>query len=350
MVDMLLRDYKPRTALSTNDTTPERARYPVIDVNNQLGKFNYRTFRLDPDQEWNVRDIPAALAIMDEMNVRCVVNLAGGWGDMLQQNIERYKYPYPDRFCIFTNIDWERVDESNFGEKWAKELEKSVRAGAQGLKVYKTLGLRIRDSSGRLLTPNDERFDPIWETAGVLKIPVLIHCSDPVAFFEPLDAYNERYEELVERPDWLFNGKDFPRFMDLIERFLNLVENHPGTNFIGAHVMSYAENLGFVSQALKRYPNMYVDMTERIAELGRQPYTARQFLIQNADRILFGSDYPPDRAIYRTNFRFLETDDEYFEYGRNQGRWRIYGVNLPDETLSKIYNKNASRLIPGVSL
>jgi predicted TIM-barrel fold metal-dependent hydrolase len=349
-MELLLRDFEPRATLVTKDTTPERARFPVIDVNNQLGKFNYLTFRLDPNQEWNVKDIPAALAIMDEMNVRCVVNLSGGWGDMLQQNLERYKYPYPDRFCIFTNIDWEKVDEPNFGEKWAKELEKSVKAGAQGLKVYKTLGLRFRDARGQLLTPSDARFDPIWETAGELKIPVLIHCSDPVSFFEPLDAYNERYEELVGRPDWLFYGKDFPGFMDLIERFLKLVENHPGTNFIGAHIMSYAENLSFVSQALKRYPNLYVDMTERIAELGRQPYSARKFLIEHADRVLFGSDYPPNKNIYRTNFRFLETDDEYFEYGRNQGRWRIYGVFLPDEALSKIYFKNASRLIPGVNL
>jgi predicted TIM-barrel fold metal-dependent hydrolase len=349
-MDLLLKDYKPHTTLATKNTTPARARFPVIDVNNQLGKFNYSTFQLDPDQEWNVKDIPAALAIMDEMNVHCVVNLSGGWGDMLQENLERYKYPYPDRFCIFTNIDWKKVDEPNFGEKWAKTLEKSVRAGAQGLKVYKTLGLRIRDSHGKLLYPDDTRFDPIWETAGELKIPVLIHCSDPVAFFEPLNAYNERYEELVIRPDWLFNGKDFPGFMDLIERFLNLVENHPRTTFIGAHVMSYAENLGFVEKALKHYPNLYVDITERIAELGRQPYSARAFLVENADRVLFGSDYPPNKTIYQTNFRFLETDDEYFEYGRNQGRWRIYGVFLPDEALSKIYYKNASKLIPGIKV
>ncbi len=144
-MSLLLKNFKPRTSLVVKETTPLRARFPVVDVNNQLGKFNYLTFRLDPNQEWNVKDIPAALAIMDEMNVRCVVNLSGGWGDMLQQNIERYKYPYPDRFCVFTNVDWEKADEHNFGEKWAKELEKSVKAGAQGLKVYKTLGLRYRD-------------------------------------------------------------------------------------------------------------------------------------------------------------------------------------------------------------
>ncbi len=301
-MDLLLKDFKPQSALVTKDTTPDRARFPVIDVNNQLGKFNYLTFRLDPEQEWNVKDIPAALSIMDEMNVHCVVNLSGGWGEMLRMNLERYKQPYPDRFCIFTNIDWERVDEPNFGKNWASELGKSVKAGAQGLKVYKTLGLRYRDSAGKLLTPNDPRFDPIWEAAGDLKIPVLIHCSDPAAFFQPLDATNERYEELDGRPDWLFYGKDYPPFSELINRFLNLVESHPGTTFIGAHVMSYAENLDFVAQALDRYPNLYIDMTERIGELGRQPYTARKFLIKYADRVMFGSDYPPNKNIFAPTF------------------------------------------------
>jgi predicted TIM-barrel fold metal-dependent hydrolase len=348
--DLLLKNFKPQPTLKTKHTILECARFQVVDVNNQLGKFNYQTFRLDPDQEWNVKDIPAALAIMDEMNVRCIVNLSGGWGEMLQMNLERYKYPYPDRFCVFTNVDWERADEPNFGTKWAKELEKSVKAGAQGLKVYKTLGLRIRDSYGKLLTPNDQRFDPIWEMAGELKIPVLMHCSDPIAFFQPLNETNERYEELAGRPDWLFYGKDYPPFMELIERFLKLVESHPRTNFIGAHIMSYAENLGFVAQALDNYPNLYVDMTERIGELGRQPYTARKFLLKYADRVLFGSDYPPSKEIYRTNFRFLESDDEYFDYGRNQGRWRIYGVFLPDEVLRKIYYENACKLIPEMNI
>jgi predicted TIM-barrel fold metal-dependent hydrolase len=247
-------------------------------------------------------------------------------------------------------VDWERADEPDFGLKCAQELENSVKAGAQGLKVYKTLGLSIRDSVGKLLALDDPRFAPIWETAGNLNIPVMIHSSDPVAFFQPLDGNNERYEELVNRPDWHFYGKDFPPSMILIERFLRLVERHPQTNFIGSHVMSYAENLGFVAQALDRYPNLYVDMTERIGELGRQPYSARKFLIQHADRVLFGSDYPPNKDIYRTNFRFLETDDEYFDYGRNQGRWRIYGVYLPDEALRKIYYETACKLIPGINI
>lgn len=350
MTDLLLVDFQPRSALITEDNTPARARFPVIDVNNQLGKFNYKTFSLDPNLEWNVKDVPAALNLMDELNVRCVVNLAGGWGEMLRMNLERYKKPHPERFCVFANIDFSEIDRVDFAEKWSRELEKSVEAGAQGLKVYKMLGLQYRDKSGKLLMPDDPRLDPIWSKAGKLGIPVLIHSSDPVAFFQPLDETNERWEELSQRPEWHFYGKGLPSHINLIESQMRIVEKHPETNFISSHVMSYAENLAYVSKYLDRYQNLYVDFTERIAELGRQPYSARRFMIEYADRILLGSDYPPNREIYQTYFRFLETFDEYFEYGRNQGRWRVYGINLPDEVLKKIYFQNACKLIPGVQI
>ncbi len=350
MIDMRLTEFKPESELVVEDHTPARARFPVVDVNNQLGKFNYKTFTLDPNIEWNVKDVQGTLALMDELNVKCVVNLAGGWGDMLRMNLERYKIPFPDRFLIFANIDFTELNNRGFAEKWSKELERSIDAGAQGLKVYKMLGLQYRDELGNIVMPDDPRFDPIWAKAGELGIPILIHSSDPVAFFHPLDEANERWEELSQRPEWHFYGKGLPSHIELIESQLRVVERHSGTNFISSHVLSYAENLGYVSQCLDRYENLYVDFTERIAELGRQPYSARKFMIKYADRILLGSDYPPDREIFQTYFRFLETYDEYFESGRNQGRWRIYGINLPDEALQKIYYQNACKLIPGLDI
>ncbi len=363
--DLLLRDFNPRSALVTEDHTPQKPRFQVIDAHNHYGRWKWDT-RLhklnknaewnstihipDPQGDWSIQDLPAALDLMDEMNVACVVNLDGGWGDLLRQNLERYKEPYPDRFCIFTWIDWSRVDEPGFGEKWAIELSKSVSAGAEGLKVFKSLGLKYRDRSGKLIMPDDPRLDPIWAMAGELNIPVLIHSSDPVAFFWPLDGTNERWDELNDHPDWHFYGNDFPSFIQPIQAQLRVVERHPKTKFISAHCISYSENLAFVSQALDRYPNLYVDFSERVGELGRQPYSARKFLIRYADRILFGTDsFNPSKIIYQTYYRFLETDDEYFDYHRSQGRWRIYGVFLPDEVLRKIYHDNACKLIPGLS-
>lgn len=347
--DLLLKDFKPRSALVTEDNTPKRARFPVVDAHNHLGYWDPYVFQDGAPPGWTVKDIPATIALMDELNIQCVVNLDGGWGDQMKENLERYKEPYPDRFCVYAWLDFSEIDEPNFGEKWAKELENSVRAGAQGLKIFKSLGLNYRDRNGKLVPVDDPRIDPVWAKAGELGIPVTIHSSDPVAFFWPLDETNERWDELHAHPDWHFYGEDYPPFIEPIEAQLRVVARHPNTNFISAHVLSYAENLKYVANALDTYPNLYVDIGERIGELGRQPYSTRRFIIKYADRILFGTDIPPNRSTYEIYFRGLETEDEYFDYGRNQGRFRIYGVDLPDEVLKKVYAQNAVKLIPGLN-
>jgi len=347
--EILLRKFKPRSALVLDEHIPAKARYPIFDMHNHFGKWRWNNAMHAIDYqrgEWQMQDIPAALDLMEEMNICKAVNLDGGWGDTLRMNLDRYKAAYPDRFSVFAWADWTRVDEPNFGEKWAKELEKSVSAGASGLKLFKSLGLTYRDKFGKLIKFNDPRLDPIWAKAGELNIPVLIHTGDPVAFFCPVDETNERWEELYEHPDWHFYGKDYPSFMELVGHSLEVFERHPGTKFISAHILGYSENLDFVSKALDKYSNVYVDIAERISELGRQPYSSRKFFIKYADRIMFGTDtFAPDRKKYQTYFRFLETEDEYFEYGRNQGRWNIYGINLPDDVLQKIYMETASKLI-----
>ena len=347
--DLLLKDFNPRSALVTEDNTPKSARFPVVDAHNHLGYWDPYIFQDGGSPGWTVKDVQAAVALMDELNIQCVVNLDGGWGDQLKENLERYKEPFPDRFCVFAWVDFSEIDQPGFGEKWAKELEMSVRAGAQGLKIFKTLGLGYRDQSGKLVPVDDPRIDPVWAKAGELGIPVLIHSSDPVAFFWPLDETNERWDELHAHPDWHFYGSDYPPFIEPLEAQLRVVARHPNTTFISAHVMSYAENLRYVADALDSYSNLYVDIGERIGELGRQPYSTRQFMIDYSDRILFGTDIPPNRSTYQIYFRCLETEDEYFDYGRNQGRFRIYGVNLPDEVLKKVYGQNAKNIILGLN-
>ena len=348
MEELLLKDFKPRPALVTEEHIPQRARFPVVDFHNHLGYWEQGVQGAPPG--WTVKDVNQAVQLMDEMNIRVVVNLDGGWDDQLKRNLERYKEPYPERFCVFAWIDFTQIDEPDFGGKWARKLEEAVRAGAQGLKIFKDLGLVYRNRTGKLIPVNDPRIDPIWSVAGELQIPVLIHSSDPVAFFQPLDQYNERWDELHEHPDWHFYGKDYPFFIEPIEAQLRVVARHPETTFVSAHVLSYAENLRWVAAALDRYPNLYVDIGERIGELGRQPYSTRRFLIQYADRVVFGTDIPPNRATYQIYMRCLETEDEYFDYGRNQGRFRIYGVNVPDDALRKIYGENAARILQGIKL
>ncbi|MFN8376750.1 MAG: amidohydrolase family protein, partial [Anaerolineae bacterium] len=231
----------------------------------------------------------------------------------------------------------------------AKQFRLQVARGAQGLKIWKPFGLHVRDQHGALAAVDDARLDPLWATAGELGLPVMIHVADPVAFFDPLDNTNERWEELHAHPDWQFPSPPFPSFMAIMTGLANLVERHPDTIFIGAHVGCYAENLGWVSELMDRCANFYVDISARIGELGRQPYAARRFFLQYADRILYGIDAGVSVESYRLYYRFLETDDEYFNYNiapvPQQGRWYIYGLYLPDDVLKKVYYDNAARIL-----
>jgi len=235
--------------------------------------------------------------------------------------------------------------------------------GAKGLKLTKNLGLYLRErvTEGPLVAVDDPRFDPMWETAGALGIPVAIHVSDPDAFFLPTDRFNERYEELWNHPDWSFHGKDFPSKESILEARNRVFARHPRTRFVALHVGNRSEDLDYVESCLDRYPNMHVEIGARIGEIGRQPRAAKRFFERYQDRILFGTDaIPPPLGLetpqqifgdelYEIYFRFLETADEYFDYAPApappQGRWRIYGLELEETILKKVYHNNAARLL-----
>ena len=353
--EITLREYAPRPMLTVPESELERPRFDVIDAHNHLGGGVMGGS--DSFPRWPVEKL---LALMDDMRVRMIVDLDGGWGDRLASELAHYQEPHPDRFAVFSGIDYDNfATDPNFGETEAQRLRDSVAAGARGLKVWKTLGLRLRDTQGTLIPINDERLDPLWATAAELGIPVLIHIADPVAFFEPLDRFNERWEELNRHPDWHFyptrpkgdvSHPDFPSFEELMDQFEDMLTRHKETTFIGAHVGCYAENLGWVGRVMDACPNFYADISARIQELGRQPFTAREFITRHQDRVLFGTDSSPDADVYRTYYRFLETRDEYFSSNSRggmpgNGRWMIYGLDLPDDVLKKVYYDNAHRLV-----
>ncbi len=344
MSDLSLRDFKPHSRLVIPETRVLSPRFPVIDAHNHLD-----------DQfggGWIHRPVQELLDLLDQAGITRLVDLDGGWGeDVLERHLDHFKAAAPERFAVFGGVDWSMFAQvgDGFGEWAAKRLEQQARRGAQGLKVWKPLGLSVRDQRGSLVAVDDARLDPIWDKCAELKLPVLIHVADPVAFFEPLNPTNERIEELGAHPDWQFPSPPYPAFRSIVEGLANLVCRHPLTTFIGAHVGCYAENLEWVGNLLDRASNFYVDMAARIAELGRQPYTARKFLLRYADRILFGMDLPPSLEEYRIHYRFLETEDEYFDYSTAetppQGRWMIYGLKLPDEALEQVYTLNAQRIL-----
>ncbi|HEY7400034.1 MAG TPA: amidohydrolase family protein [Actinomycetota bacterium] len=344
--DLPLRDYRPRSSLRLPEHHVPRARFPAVDAHNHLGRWL--------TDGWSAPDTGELVDVMDACGIDAIVNLDGMWGDELQANLDRYDRARPGRFATFCQLDWTTTAEPGFGERLAAQLHACVAEGARGVKVWKQLGLRIRDDRGALVMPDDERLDPVWAAAADAGAPVTIHVADPVAFFEPLDETNERLEELLANPDWWFGDRDvFPPFERIIESFESLVARHPATTFIGAHVACNVEDLAWVDRMLSTYPNLYADVAARIAELGRQPRASRALMLQHPDRIVFGTDlFPPAREIYAIHFRFLETADEHFPYDPDeppsQGRWAISGLELPDDVLRAVYGDNTRRLIAGL--
>jgi predicted TIM-barrel fold metal-dependent hydrolase len=301
------------------------------------------------------------LAVMDRKNIRAMVNLTGGYEHGLAQAVAKYDRIHPGRFYTFTEPSYSRFKEPDYPRVQAQAIEQAHRDGARGLKILKTLGLYLRENvtSGALIKIDDPRFDPMWDACGRLNLPVAIHVSDPLAFFTPTDRFNERYEELNNHPDWSFYGGDFPGNAELLEARNRVMARHPKTFFVVLHAGNCAEDLQNVSKNLDRFPNMHIDIAARIGELGRQPRATRKFFDKYQDRILFATDATPHGdaypqqvfhdKLYEIYFRFLETEDEYFDYAPAkippQGRWRIYGINLPEAILSKVYYENAARLL-----
>jgi predicted TIM-barrel fold metal-dependent hydrolase len=347
---------KPEVLLRRPANVPEKARFPVIDAHNHL-------FADMPAQEMT--------AVMDAVGVRIFLNVTGNCAlpfdekgyAIRRRNLAEYQRDWvdakPGRFASFTMAEFARWDDftlpldAGFAEQCVATLEDEVRHGALGLKVTKELGLRFHTPDGTMVPVHDPRLSPIWKRAGELGIPVLIHTSDPVGFFLPLDESNEHLSTLRAYPGWSFHGSFFTKW-ELLEQRTQMMAAHPGTTFICPHVANNPEDLEWVAELLDTLPNVNIDFSARMDELGRQPYSTRDFFIRFQDRVLFGSDMPISPKMYRTYFRFLESRDEYFDYpgylgeSDNVTRWKIYGLHLPDGALEKIYSRNALRIIPGL--
>ena len=335
---LLYEEYEPVSTLVVDQNPIEMARFPFIDV-------HAHHFRGD---EYDDARIAEVIADMDGLNMGLAVNLSGGWGDKLVDMIASMKGRYPDRFVIFTNINFDNMGEPGWTDREVARLEEGVRNGAQGLKIYKSLGLSTVDQTGARLATNDPRLDPIWAKAGDLGIPVLIHTGEPSPFWSDRDRFNERWLELKQYPNRYRDPDVFPSWEEVMAEQHDIFRKHPGTNFINAHLGWYGNDLAGMGELMERYPNMYTELGAVLAELGRQPRTARAFLIKYKDRVMFGKDsWAPDE--YRVYFRTFETADEFFDYYRKRhAHWKLYGLDLPDDVLRHIYYRNAIRVIPGI--
>lgn len=328
-----IEEYQPKSTLVTKQHLIERAKFPFVDIHSH---------HWNPTQE-HVEDL---IKGMDSINLRILVNLSGGTGEELRATVKTMKGRYPDRFVVFANMDYSDLNTPGFGKRAAARLEQDVKNGAQGLKIFKDFGMELKYANGQRVRVDDPEFDPVFEKSAELKIPVLIHVAEPSAFFEAVDYTNERWLELQQIPGRARPPSKYPPFETLMTERNHLFAKHPKTNFIAAHLGFHGNDLERLGKLFDAYPNVNVDIAAVLAELGRQPYSAHDFLIKYQDRILMGKD------IYEVNeykwyFRCLETRDEYFEYYRKRHAfWRIYGFQVPDEVLKKVYYKNALRLVP----
>ena len=333
---LTVEEYEPKSTLVVPENPVTKAKYPFIDVHSHLWRIR------------NEQDVEKMIGEMDELNLQVVVNLSGGSGERLKNVVKILKSKYPKRFVVFANINFRKIDEPNFGENAAKQLEEDVKNGASGLKIFKNLGLTLKDASGKRVPTDDPRLDPIFKKCAELGIPVLIHTGEPNSFFDKHDRFNERWLELKMFPRRARPADKFPSWEKVMSEQHNLFAKHPKTIFINAHFGWMANDLKRLGELIDKYPNVYPEVAAIVAELGRQPKFAREFFIKYQDRILFGKDtYRP--VEYHTYFRIFETDDEYFPYFRKRHAfWRMYGLNLPDKVLKKFYYKNALKIIPRI--
>jgi uncharacterized protein len=330
-----IAEYQPNSTLVTTEHKPQRAKYPFVDIHSH---------------HWNptAERVDELVKEMDTINLRVLVNLSGGTGESLKKTLAVMKGRYPNRFVVFANLSYDDLNTPGYGRRAAVRLEQDVRNGAQGLKIFKNYGMDLAYANGERVHVDDPEFDPVWEKCAELKIPVLIHIAEPSAFFDPWDFHNERWEELREFPQRARPPSKYPPFETLVAERNRMFAKHPRTNFIAAHLAFHGNDLERLGKLFDSHPNVYVDIAAVLAELGRQPYSAHDFLIKYQDRVLMGKDIY-DVNEYKWYFRALETRDEYFEYYRKRHAfWRIYGFQVPDEVLKKIYYENALKLVPGL--
>jgi uncharacterized protein len=327
--------YNPPSSLVVPQHVVTKAKFPFIDIHNHQNNMSPQRLQ-------------ELVKVMDTLNMAVMNNLSGSSGENLKKSVDNIRSTAPKRFSLFANINFTGIGENGWTEKAVAQLEVDVKNGAMGLKIFKNLGFSVKDNTGKRVTVDDVRLDAVWKKCGELKIPVLIHTADPKQFWEPLDNNNERWLELVTRPNRKRGDTDPAPWQQLIDEQHRMFKKHPGTTFIAAHFDWHANDLDKLSKFMDEMPNIYVEFGAIIAELGRQPIAANKFFTKYQDRILFGKDsWEPQE--YTTYFRVLETKDEYFPYHKKyHAFWSMYGMGLPDEILKKIYYKNALRLLPSL--
>jgi predicted TIM-barrel fold metal-dependent hydrolase len=333
---MSIEDYEPKSTLVVPQHPVPRARYPFIDVHNHQ------------DTDLSAEAVAKMVREMDSINLQVMVNLSGGQGAELERGVANLKGRYPKRFAVFANLDFSGIDDPGWGDRAAAQLAEDVKHGASGLKIFKNFGMTVKDRQGKRVAVDDPRLDAVFERCAALGIPVLIHTAEPKSFFDPQDRFNERWLELKQFPQRARPPDKYPPWEQLIAEQHRLFAKHPRTKFIDAHLGWLGGDLARLGRLFDALPNVFSEIGAVLAELGRQPRFAHDWFVKYQDRVMFGKDVW-EASEYPVYFRVLETSDEYFDYYRKRHAfWKMYGLDLPDDVLKKLYYKNALGVIPGL--
>jgi predicted TIM-barrel fold metal-dependent hydrolase len=331
-------DYRPRSTLVTAGHLVPKAKFPAIDFHGHPGNLTA-----------SAEGLNTLVAAMDSLNLRMMVSADSASGDRLTRMLDVIRNsPHRDRIRVLTGVSLSGVGPG-WAEKTIAQLEADLKAGAVGLgEIDKGFGLRTRKADGSRLQLDDPDLDPFWEACARLKIPVFIHTADPSEFFQPIDAHNERWLELALFGDRRYPPREYPPFEQLMAERDRLFKKHPKTTFVAAHMGWHAHDLRRLGKMFDTMPNLYAEVGAVLYDLGRQPRAAHDFFVKYQDRLLFGKDsFQPEEYPYY--WRVFETKDDYFDYYRNyHAFWKLYGIDLPDAVLKKLYYQNALRLTPAL--
>jgi len=332
MDEVLLKDYQPESSLVVQQSVVDRARVPVIDVHTHV-------YAETPEE------VEAWVRTMDEVGIERTIVLTGATGADFDRLADLYLKRYPERFQLWCGLDTGDSGAADYPERAARELERCYAKGARGVGELSDKGWGFGGGQkdplprDKRLHPDDPRLDLFWEKCAELKLPVNLHIADHPSCWRPLGSHWER------TPDFQgFNlyGKDVPSIEELMASRDGLLTRHPKTTVIACHFSNQGHDLATLATVLDRFPNLYVDISARDYEIGRQPRTASRFLEKYADRIVFGTDMGRDKEMYQGWWRLLESSDEFIP-----GRlwWRLYGLELPEPVLRKIYRETMLTLL-----
>jgi predicted TIM-barrel fold metal-dependent hydrolase len=303
-------------------------------------------------------DHPDLVPALEAWNARAVlVNVTGGDHTQIDakwRDFQALRAAHPDRFFLVATFDPFRVDAPDFAPTVIAQLRSAIAAGAKGVKVWKDIGMEVRDATGRYVQIDDPRFQPIWDFLAEQRVPVLAHIAEPLAAWRPLSEESPHFWYYSNNPQYhAFKHPEIPRHEEIIAARDRWLARNPKLTVIGMHLASLEYDVDEVAKRLDAYPNLYVETAARINDLAMQPSAkVRAFMVRYRDRVMWGTDFGEGsvsraglEAAFDQQWRYYAGADTV-TLGSARGWHRtVQGLALPRDVLEKFAHLNAERVL-----